>query len=307
MPSTRVAAPPPPCCGLLLRRARARCSPRGALLPPTCALSPFVASKLASAERTHRELSLRLADPEVASDPKAYNATAKQLGALTETVDEFARYTRLVASADEAAALGREEPEMAAMAAEEAAGLLREAASLEGSLTRRLLPRDPLDEKNIMLEIRAGTGGEEAGLWCSDLLRMYSRFADTEGWKTQLLSSAEMESGGLREATLQVSGASVYSKLKWEAGVHRVQRVPATETQGRVHTSTATVAVMPEADEVDVVIDPKKITLSTARSSGAGGQNVNKGARLRCEARERSERSSCGREISRGALHAFRA
>lgn len=227
-------------------------------------------SKLGAAERTHRELSLRLSDPEVAGDPKAYAATAKQLGALADTVATYAEYRQLVASAEEARGMGKAEPELASLCADEAAALEARASALEAGLAAKLLPRDPLDEKNIMLEVRAGTGGEEAGLWASDLVRMYTRFAEAQpGWRVALLSSAAMESGGLREATLQVAGGSVYSRLKWEAGVHRVQRVPATETQGRVHTSTATVVVMPEADEVDVVIDPKEITLSTARSSGA--------------------------------------
>ena len=234
------------------------------------------APKLEQLEKRFEELNRLMSDPAVISDGDRYRKVSKERADLEETVGKFREWKSVEDSLSQARGmLSEKDPELKAMAEEEVARLQPELEAIEQQLKILLLPKDPNDEKNVVLEIRAGTGGDEATLFADEVFRMYSRYAETQGWKMEVTSSSDSAVGGLKEVIALVSGNKVYSKLKYESGVHRVQRVPVTEQQGRVHTSAITVAVLPEADEVEVKLEAKDIRVDTFCSSGPGGQSVN--------------------------------
>jgi len=233
--------------------------------------------KLRSVEARYEELTGQLADPEVVSDSKRYQKTAKAHAELDEIVSKFREYKDLERGISETKVMVREEtdPELKAMAEEELVGLETRLSNCEQDLKLLLLPKDPNDERNVILEIRAGAGGDEAGLFVANVFRMYTRYAEARRWKVEILSSNATGVGGFKEVIALIEGKGVYSRLKYEGGVHRVQRVPATEASGRIHTSTITVAVLPEAEDVEVDVNMDDVRKDTFCSSGPGGQSVN--------------------------------
>jgi peptide chain release factor 1 len=233
--------------------------------------------RLESLEHQFTDLEQRLADPEVIRAQDVYQKLMKEHAELAPLVQAFRRYKQLQKEFSDSQSLLKEstDEEFKAMAREEVEFLKEKLAQVEEELRIRLLPKDPHDEKNVLLEIRAGTGGEEAALFAADLYRMYNRLAERRGWKAEVLSHSPTGLGGLKEIIALVSGNKVYSQLKFESGTHRVQRVPETESQGRIHTSAVTVAVLPEAEDVDVQISPEELRVDVYRSSGPGGQSVN--------------------------------
>lgn len=232
---------------------------------------------LQEVEARYEELNAKLGDPEVASDHAAYSKVHKEISDMEPIVSGYRKWRKATQDlADSKEMLREDDEDIREMAKLEIESLEAEIPELEHALKVLMLPKDPLDEKNVVIEIRAGAGGDESALFSGDLFEMYSRFAADRGWRVSLISQSEGTQGGFKEVIAEITGDRVYSTLKWESGVHRVQRVPATEAQGRIHTSTATVAILPEAEDVDVQIDPQDLRIDVFRASGAGGQHVNR-------------------------------
>jgi peptide chain release factor 1 len=239
-------------------------------------MTPQVLDKLKSVSARYEQLMQLVSDASIQADPPTYRTHTKALAEIQPLIERFREYERLEQQLKDARELETSgDADMTAMAREEAGGLQTRLDQLFDEIRVLLIPRDPNDDKNVMVEIRAGTGGDEAALFAGDLYRMYQRFTERQGWKWDVLSSSETGTGGLKEAIISVEGKGAFGWLKHESGVHRVQRVPATEASGRIHTSTATVAVLPEAEEVDIHIDAKDLRIDTFCSSGPGGQSVN--------------------------------
>jgi peptide chain release factor 1 len=237
----------------------------------------IILDKLRDIEIRYRELEGQLSDPKIVSKQGMYQKFAKEHSDLTPLVETIRQYEKIKIRIDEYSAMLKENDEaLQAMIKEEMPQLQQEKIDLEEKIRVLLIPKDPNDDKNVFLEIRAGTGGDEAGLFAGDLFRMYARYAETQGWRVEVVTSSPAGGvGGFKEIIAQIDGQGVYSRLKYESGVHRVQRVPVTEAQGRIHTSAVTVAIMPEAEEVEVNIDPNELRVDVYRSTGHGGQSVN--------------------------------
>lgn len=233
--------------------------------------------RLEEFELKYKELNEKLIDPEIISNQSEYQKLLKEHAKIKKIVDKYDEYKGVLKGINEARAIldSEEEADIRELAELELAELEPARERLENELPVLLLPQDPNDEKNVIVEIRAGAGGDEAGLFAADLFRMYTRYAESKGWKSEIMSSNQSELGGFKEVIFSLDGEDVYSKMKYESGVHRVQRVPVTESGGRIHTSTATVAVLPEAEEVELEIDPNDLRIDVFRSSGPGGQSVN--------------------------------
>ncbi|WP_369854980.1 peptide chain release factor 1 [Candidatus Thalassolituus haligoni] len=234
--------------------------------------------KLESLSERYEEVGHLLSDPDVISDQNKFRQLSKEYSELESLAQTFGRYQQAQADLDEAEQLASDpDPDMRAMGEEEKQSAKEQLDALTGELEILLLPKDPDDGRNVIVEIRAGTGGDEAAIFAGDLYRMYTRFAETQGWRTELMSASEGEHGGFKEVITRIAGTDVYSRLKFESGAHRVQRVPETESQGRIHTSACTVAVMPEVDsEEEIDINKNDLRIDTFRASGAGGQHINK-------------------------------
>jgi len=238
-------------------------------------MKPSIASKLASLDGRLKEIDARLSDPQVVNDLDNYRKLSQERAEIQPLVEVFGDYRKAEGDAAAAEEMAKD-PQMREFAEEEIRAGRERLAALESALQKMLLPRDPNDERNLFLEVRAGTGGDESALFAGDLFRMYARFAERNRWQVEIVSESPGEAGGYKEVIARIVGNGAYSKLKFESGGHRVQRVPATETQGRIHTSAATVAVIPEVEATDIQINPAEVRVDTYRASGAGGQHVNK-------------------------------